>query len=106
MGKWVIEFWREKTKKGPVERWLDQLEKDQFKSISKELELLELCGNQLKLPHSKTLGKGLFELRERRFGFRIYYCFEGEYIIVLLTAGDKKSQENDIKIARKRLSEL
>src|SRR5690242_8446806 len=106
MAKWVIEFWHEKTKKVPVERWLDDLEKDQAKSILKELELLELCGNQLKLPHSKALGKGLFELRERRFGFRIYYCFEGEYIIILLAAGDKKSQENDMKIARRRLTEL
>lgn len=105
MIKWIIEFWCEK-KKGPVERWLDQLDEDKLKSISKELELLELCGNQLKLPHSKALGKGLFELRERRFGCRVYYCFEGEYIIILLAAGDKKSQENDIKIARKRLSEL
>ena len=105
MGKWIIEFWSEKTKK-PVERWLDQLEKSEIKAVSKELELLELCGNQLKLPHSKALGKGLFELRERRFGFRIYYCFEDEYIIILLAAGDKKSQENDIKTARKRLSEL
>lgn len=106
MRKWIVEFWREKTKKGPVERWLDELEGDQLKSISKELELLELCGSQLKLPHSRALGKGLFELRERRFGYRIYYCFEGEYIIILLAAGDKKSQDHDIKIARKRLSEL
>jgi putative addiction module killer protein len=106
MAKWIMEFWREKTKIGPMECWLDQLDRDKVKSVSKELELLELSGNQLKLPHSKALGKGLFELRERRFGCRIYYCFEGEYIIILLTAGDKKSQENDIKIARKRLSEL
>ncbi len=106
MRKWIVEFWQEKTQKKPVEKWLDQLENDQFKSVSKELELLELCGTQLKLPHSKALGKGLFELRERRFGFRIYYCFEGEYIIILLAAGNKKSQDHDIKIARKRLSEL
>ena len=106
MAKWVMEFWSEKTKIGPVERWLGKLEKDEVKSISKELELLEISGNELKLPHSKALGKGLFELRERRFGFRVYYCFQGEYIIILLAAGDKKSQENDIKIARKRLSEL
>ena len=105
MTQWIIEFWSE-NKKMPVERWLNQLEKNEFKAISKELELLEVSGNELKLPHSKALGKGLFELRERRFGFRIYYCFHEEYIIILLTAGDKKSQDNDIKVARKRLSEL
>jgi putative addiction module killer protein len=106
MAKWVMEFWSEKNKISPVERWLDQLEKEEAKSVSKELEFLELSGNKLKLPHSRALGKGLFELRERRFGFRIYYCFEGEYIIILLAAGNKKSQEKDIIIARKRLSEL
>jgi putative addiction module killer protein len=105
MAQWVIEFWSE-NKKRPVERWLNQLEKNEFKSISKELELLEISGNKLKLPHSKALGKGLFELRERKFGFRIYYCFQEEYIIILLTAGNKKSQENDITVARKRLLEL
>jgi putative addiction module killer protein len=106
MAKWVMEFWSENNKLSPVERWLDQLEQEEAKSVSKELEFLELLGNKLKLPHSKALGKGLFELRERRFGFRIYYCFKGEYIIILLTAGNKKSQEKDIIIARKRLSDL
>ncbi len=104
MKKWIIEFWSEKTKKSPVECWLDQLEHEQSKSISKELRLLELSGNQLKLPHSKALGKGLFELREQRFGFRVYYCFEGKYIIILLAAGNKTNQESDINSARKRLS--
>jgi len=68
--------------------------------------LLELCGNELKLPQSKALGKGLFELREQRFGFRIYYCFSDNCIIILLAAGDKKSQKSDIVVARKRLLEL
>ncbi len=30
----------------------------------------------------------------------------GEYAVILLAAGDKKSQEKDIAIARKRLSEI
>lgn len=68
--------------------------------------MLEQIGNELKLPHSKTLGKGLFELRKRRFSFRIYYGFKGEFIVIVLAAGDKKSQKKDIAIARKRLSEL
>ncbi|MDA0911837.1 MAG: type II toxin-antitoxin system RelE/ParE family toxin [Proteobacteria bacterium] len=59
-----------------VEKWLDALTIPQYKSVAKELKLLEMCGNKLKLPHSKTLGGGLFELRERKFGYRIYYKFE------------------------------
>lgn len=39
-----------------VEAWLDALNKPQLKSIAKELRLVELCGNELRLPHSKSLG--------------------------------------------------
>jgi len=71
-----------------------------LKSIAKELLLLEKCGNTLRLPHSKSLGKGLFELRERSFGYRIYYGFLPNFTIILLHAGDKSSQKDDIGIAR------
>lgn len=89
-----------------VESWLDSLNKPQLKSIAKELRLVELCGNELRLPHSKSLGGGLFELRERRFGLRIYYCFDQERVILLLHAGDKSSQKNDIKTAKSLLTKV
>lgn len=89
-----------------VESWLDELTTNQFKSIAKELKLLEYCGNTLRLPHSRSLGQGLCELRERHFGYRIYYSFMQEHIIILLNAGDKSSQQKDILLARKRLSKL
>jgi len=73
-----------------VDGWLNDLTKQQLKSLAKEIRLLELCGNELKLPHSRSLGAGLLELRERRYGLRIYYCFDEGEIIVLLQAGDKK----------------
>ena len=89
-----------------VEKWLDALTIPQYKSVAKELKLLEMCGNKLKLPHSKTLGGGLFELRERKFGYRIYYKFEKDYVTLLLHAGDKTSQQKDIKKAKKLLKEI
>ena len=73
------------------------------KAVAKEIKILEKTGNELKLPHSKPLGYGLFELRERRFGYRIYYGFINNNIIILVVAGNKKSQKSDIKIARERL---
>lgn len=60
---------------------------------------------KLRLQYSKSFGKGLFELRERRYGYRMYYGFLEECVIVLLSAGDKKSEEKDIAIARERLLE-
>ncbi len=68
--------------------------------------MLEDLGNELQLPHSRSLGKGLFELRERRFGYRLYYCFKGNKLIILLVAGDKKSQDKDIKTAYKRMERI
>ncbi len=103
MKKWQIRYWAEETGKKSFETWLDSLTKEQLKSVAKELKMLESAGNELKMPHSKVLGDGLFELRERRYGYRIYYGFRRKQVIILFAAGKKKSQERDIKIARKRL---
>jgi putative addiction module killer protein len=106
MKKWFIRYWTESLRKSSIEQWLNELTKEQLKSVAKELKMLALAGNELKMPHSKALGKGLFELRERRYGYRIYYGFQDNQVIILLAVGDKKSQEKDIKIARERLSKI
>jgi len=104
--QWSVEYWIDESGKRTVEHWLLKLTREQFKAVSKELKLLEICGNKLKLPHSRALGKGLFELREQRYGFRIYYGFYKDKIIILLHAGDKSKQQSDIKIARARLVQI
>ncbi len=71
-----------------------------------QISQLEKVGNKLGLPHSKALGKGLFELREMQYGYRIYYGFHGKCVIIVLGAGDKTSQDRDIKIARDRLFQI
>lgn len=107
MGDWKIEYWySDEEHTSTIEIFLNQLTDEQFKSMAKELKLLELCGNTLRLPHSKALGKGLFELRERNFGYRIYYTFIKNKVIILLNAGNKSSQKKDIKIAKERLAEI
>ncbi len=106
MGAWKIGYWSEGENKSPITKWIDKLEKKQIKSISKLLDMLEILGNELGQSHSKALGRGLFELREKEFGYRIYYGFQGKYLVILLAAGDKTSQERDIKIARERLLKI
>ena len=66
MKGWNLIYYNEPC--SSVEKWLENLTNEQLKSVTKELLLLEKCGNTLCLPHSKSLGKGLFELRERSFG--------------------------------------
>lgn len=85
---------------------MDKLTQEQFKSLSKEVKLLEKLGNNLKMPHSYPLGRGIFELRERKYGYRLYYGFMGGLLIIVVASGDKTSQKIDIKTARDRLSKL
>jgi putative addiction module killer protein len=106
MTEWLVKYWDEGKSKGSIEKWIDGLTKEQFKSISRILKLLGRVGNELRFPHSKPLGEGLFELREQQYGYRIYYGFHGKRVIVLLAAGDKKSQTRDIKIARERFAQV
>ncbi len=102
MKRWSIHYWNEGQRKN-LEKWFDLLSEDEFKSIAKELKMLEIAGNTLRMPHSRALGSGLFELRDRKYGFRLYYAFRDQRIIVILVAGNKKSQKEDIENARGRL---
>lgn len=103
---WTLEYWHNTSDKSTMESWLDHLNHDQFKAVIKEVKLLEEEGNTLKLPHSRALGHGLFEIRERRYGFRIYYGFDSDHTIILFKAGNKATQENDIQTARAYLLKL
>jgi len=75
------------------------------------VELLPEHGPNLRLPHSRPLGDGLFELRPRgRSGIgRAFYCFLLDRRIVVLHAFIKKTQQTpdrELKLARKRQKEL
>jgi putative addiction module killer protein len=105
--KWTIKYWSPSSGKSDVERWFKkELTHEQQKSVAKLFIMLEQCGNELKMPHSRSLGKKLLELRESRFGYRIYYMFHEGRMVILLAAGDKSTQQHDIKVARQRLAEV
>lgn len=75
------------------------------------VELLTEYGPDLRLPHSRAFGGGLFELRPRgKSGIgRAFYCYLVGRRIVVLHAFIKKVQqtpEQEIQIARKRMKEL
>lgn len=75
------------------------------------VELLIEHGPNLRLPHSRAFGGGLFELRPRgKSGIgRAFYCFLVGQHVVILHAFIKKSQEtpaSEIKIARNRMKEI
>lgn len=51
---------------------------------------------------SKTVGGGVFELRiDVGKGYRVYFKNNGKQIVILLVGGDKSTQDEDIKTAKK-----
>lgn len=75
------------------------------------LGILEKFGADLRMPHSRAMGGGLFELRPRgREGIgRVFYCTQVGQRIVVLHSFVKKTQETpaaELRVARKRLKEV
>ena len=88
--------------KQPYTDWFRSLKDKQTQAIIlKRLNRLR----QGNLGDYKSLKDGLFELRiDYGPGYRIYFAQEADQLVILLLcAGQKSSQENDIKAARKYL---
>ncbi len=74
-------------------------------------ELMEEHGADLRMPHSKAMGSGLFELRPKGpegIG-RVFYCTQVGQVIVVLHSFIKKTQKtpnNELEIAVRRLKEV
>ena len=102
-----IKAYEEDGKKDALVQFLETLKnKNDAQKVRKLIRLLEIMGLDLGMPVSKNLGQGLFELRDRSRGLRIYYCIYGQTIAVLLLGGNKSSQESDIQKARLRRQKL
>jgi phage-related protein len=93
--------------KAEIENWPDGILADYAHLV----ELLAEFGPNLRMPHSRTMGSGLFELRLKgKEGIgRAFYCFLIKQRIVILHAFVKKTKntpEQELKIARKRMKEV
>ena len=94
-----------KTSKGkcPFDEWFYKLDKTTQARIEKRLERVEE-GNY---GDFKKLNNDISELRFTfGSGYRIYYTEANNIIVILLCAGDKSSQQDDIKKAKKYLQDL
>jgi len=95
-----------------LKKFLKNLDKSLVEHINLHIELLEENGQDLRMPYSKALGRGLFELRiVSKVNIRIFCCFH-ENTVYLLDIVIKKNQRlsaKDITYAReikKRLERL
>jgi phage-related protein len=101
-----IEYFHPKVKE-EIEGWPVGILADYARLV----ELLIELGPSLRMPHSRAMGGGLFELRPRgREGIgRAFYCFVIGQRVIILHAFVKKTQEtpeHELKIVRKRMKEV
>jgi phage-related protein len=80
-------------------------------SYARLAELLEEFGLELRMPHSRAMGNGLFELRPRgREGIaRVFYCTKVGRKIIILHSFIKKTNDTpkrELDIARRRQREV
>lgn len=82
----------------PLEGWLEKLRDRQAKiHVLRRIQRITV-GN---FGDHKGIGDGLAELRiDHGPGYRVYYTQDGNKIILLLCAGDKRTQTVDIERAK------
>ncbi len=82
--------------------------RDDYRKISL---LLKEYGTNVRMPHTKAMGDGLFEMKPKgRDGIgRVLYCYLKGKKIIILHVFIKKTQTTPLKelnVARKRLQEI
>lgn len=87
-----------------VARWLDELVDEEWERTVVVIDKLAALGPAARMPLSRSLGDGLFELR---FALgptarRITYRFTSDRRIILLTTFRKQRQNERSEIARAR----
>ncbi|MFN8022235.1 MAG: type II toxin-antitoxin system RelE/ParE family toxin [Acidimicrobiales bacterium] len=87
-----------------VEQWMGDLSPHDFAVVLPHVERLAERGNLLRMPASRALGDGLFELRfdVLRVAWRITYFFATGRRIVLLTVFHKQRQNERAEVQRAR----
>ena len=89
MKNWDVEYTDE------FGRWWEQLTESEQESVAASVELLEMCGPNLKFPHSSGITTSGYdhmrELRTQHEGrpYRTLYAFDPRRTAILLIGGDK-----------------
>lgn len=83
----------------PAKEWIDSL-KDKMGKAKIIVRIARAENGNF--GDNRSVGGGVFELKiDFGPGYRVYYAFEGNEIILLLLGGDKSSQEVNIEKAKK-----
>lgn len=87
-----------------VDEWMNGLLVADFAVVMAHVESLAERGNRLRMPASRSLGDGLFELRFdlTKVARRITFYFASNQRIVLLTVFRKQRQNERAEVQRAR----
>lgn len=104
--KWEIDYYSQQ-----VQDFVDNMPIGIRASYAKLTELLSEFGMDLRMPHSKPMGDGVFELRPKgKEGIgRVFYCMVVGKRIVMLHGFIKKTEatpRKELDIARRRMKEV
>ena len=94
-----IHLYDAKKGKVPFAKWLDALKDIKGRAaVHKRLARIRL-GH---IGDYRSIGHDVYEIRIHYGpGYRVYFGFESEKVIILLFGGDKGSQKRDVKKAKK-----
>ena len=101
-----VEYYEKEDGTFPAEEFILSLDSKMQAKMFRELDLLETFGNQLREPHSKPLGDGIYEIRAKVASdiTRVLYFFVVNKRIILTNGFIKKTQktpDNEIALAKK-----
>src|SRR5947209_7555628 len=94
---WNMKTYQTSKGEQPVDEFIKAQQSQAIAKIAHLVDLLQQHGNQLGMPHSKSIGKDLYELRIRgKEEIRLLYCFHKREI-VLLHESKKQTQKTPRK---------
>jgi putative component of toxin-antitoxin plasmid stabilization module len=98
VSEWSVELEPE------VREWLEKLSPAGFATAAFHIDRLASRGATLRMPHSRALGDGLFELRFDlgKVAQRITFYFPDQHQIVLLTVFRKQRSNERAEVDRAR----
>lgn len=108
MAKFKVLFWEAKNGDKPVADWLKILSLEDRLYLGDLFYDLATDGPSSRPKVFKHLEESLWEIRDLRkgAGYRVYFGFDGETICMVVHAGNKRTQSQDIKLAKRRLGDL
>ena len=101
-----VEYYEKEDGTFPAEEFILSLNAKMQAKMFREFELLETFGNELREPHSKPLGDGIYEIRAKVASdiTRVLYFFVVNKKIILTNGFVKKTQktpDSEITLAKK-----